>query len=182
MKGTESMIVEAFSQLLDEKPFHKITVKDIVDRCGVNRNTFYYHFHDIPSLCERTWMEKTDLLIAEHFRLGSADDCLSLVVEYFMEHRNAVYHVYRSLPRDVFLRELDRLFLYQAKAYVNKIAVELGLSEQEQELLTRYQKCKLVGTFLDWLDSDMSYDPRESLSAARQLQHRLLEAGYLLIP
>ena len=38
MSRTKSFIVETFIQLLDEKPLTKITVKDIVERCGVNRN------------------------------------------------------------------------------------------------------------------------------------------------
>ena len=49
MDRTKNAIVEAFWQLLDEKPFNKITVKNIVELCGVNRNTFYYHFSDTPT-------------------------------------------------------------------------------------------------------------------------------------
>lgn len=44
MNRTKQAIVNAFWELLDEKPLSKITVKDIVERCQVNRNTFYYHF------------------------------------------------------------------------------------------------------------------------------------------
>ena len=44
---TRTAIVNSFIRLLNEKPLDKITVKDIVDDCGVNRNTFYYHFQDI---------------------------------------------------------------------------------------------------------------------------------------
>ena len=39
---TKEIIAKTFTELLDEKPMSKITVKDIVERCGVNRNTFYY--------------------------------------------------------------------------------------------------------------------------------------------
>ena len=52
MNRTKEAIVNAFWELLEEKPYNKITVKDIVDRCQINRNTFYYHFHDIPELLE----------------------------------------------------------------------------------------------------------------------------------
>ena len=41
---TQKAIKESFIKLLNEKPLHQITVKDIVEDCGVNRNTFYYHF------------------------------------------------------------------------------------------------------------------------------------------
>ena len=44
MEQTRGAIIKAFGQLLEEKPMNKITVKDIVERCGINRNTFYYHF------------------------------------------------------------------------------------------------------------------------------------------
>jgi len=40
-------IMESVLRLLEERPLNKITVKDIVDECGINRNTFYYHFEDI---------------------------------------------------------------------------------------------------------------------------------------
>ena len=42
----------SFLRQLEERPLREITVKDIVQGCGVNRNTFYYHFKDIPALLE----------------------------------------------------------------------------------------------------------------------------------
>ena len=40
---TKRAIVESFIRLLNEKPLDKITVKEILDYCGINRNTIYYH-------------------------------------------------------------------------------------------------------------------------------------------
>ena len=50
MKRTKELLTDTFWELLEEKAYSKITVNDIVSRCDVNRNTFYYHFQDIPSL------------------------------------------------------------------------------------------------------------------------------------
>ena len=50
MKRTKELLTDTFWELLEEKAYSKITVNDIVNRCDVNRNTFYYHFQDIPSL------------------------------------------------------------------------------------------------------------------------------------
>ena len=47
---TKKAIADSFLKLLREKPLDKITIKDIVEDCGINRNTFYYHFEDIPAL------------------------------------------------------------------------------------------------------------------------------------
>ncbi|MGN0046461.1 MAG: TetR family transcriptional regulator [Eggerthellaceae bacterium] len=43
---TKLKIANAFEELLCEKPFNKITVQDITDRCGISRQTFYNHFLD----------------------------------------------------------------------------------------------------------------------------------------
>jgi len=42
-------IKASFLKLLNQRPLREITVKDIVQDCGVNRNSFYYHFQDIPA-------------------------------------------------------------------------------------------------------------------------------------
>ena len=63
MNRTKDEIVKAFGDLLTERPLSKITVKDVVDRCGINRNTFYYHFESIPSLLEQTVKYMTDEII-----------------------------------------------------------------------------------------------------------------------
>ena len=60
---TKEIIAKTFTELLDEKPMSKITVKDIVERCGVNRNTFYYHFKDIPDVVEFILKKKWDEIL-----------------------------------------------------------------------------------------------------------------------
>lgn len=62
---TKMAIKATFIRLLDEKPLSQITVKDIVEECGVNRNSFYYHFQDIPTLVEEIVTEEADRIIAK---------------------------------------------------------------------------------------------------------------------
>ena len=56
--STKRDIIHSFLYLVGKKQIDKITVRDIVDDCGVNRNTFYYYFQDIyavlEELCENT--------------------------------------------------------------------------------------------------------------------------------
>ena len=40
---TKKAINQAFLEILEKKPLDKITVRDITENCGINRNTFYYH-------------------------------------------------------------------------------------------------------------------------------------------
>lgn len=178
MNYTEAAITDAFLQLLDEKPFNKITVRDIVDRCGINRNTFYYHFQDIPSLLEKILIDRIDLLIQKHCHLGSLEDCISVTVQYFKENQRAVLHVYRSLPRETFIQHLDHLLLYLAKEYITNVSASLDIRSTDRDLLAWYFKCILVGIFLDWLDSGMSYDLLENSLRVCHLQG---DAGFQLL-
>ena len=50
--NVKPMIAEAFLKLSKEKNIDKITVKDIVDTCGISRQSFYYHFQDILEVIE----------------------------------------------------------------------------------------------------------------------------------
>lgn len=49
---TKQAIMDAFLWLLRKKPFRKVTVRDIVEACGVNRTTFYYYYQDIFAIVE----------------------------------------------------------------------------------------------------------------------------------
>ena len=51
--STQRVIRKTFMELLEERPLNEITVKLIVERCGINRKTFYNHYRDIPDLMEK---------------------------------------------------------------------------------------------------------------------------------
>ena len=58
-QSTKQALSETFKILLEDQTIDKITVKDIVSKCGVNRQTFYYHFRDIYELME--WTLENDI-------------------------------------------------------------------------------------------------------------------------
>ena len=45
-------LAEALRQEIENKPLTRITVSNLVRRCDINRNTFYYHFQDVYALLE----------------------------------------------------------------------------------------------------------------------------------
>ena len=173
MNHTKNFISEIFTQLLDEKPINKITVKDIADRCGINRNTFYYHFRDIPDLCEFICRQRIDELIQNHCRPESPLEAIMVTSDYFTRHKTTLLHIYRALPREVFLRYMNQLAFYLIGEYLDTAFGPPSRLPDRRALLARYYKCVLVGILLDWLDADMSYD----LSDMAVLFDRSAEAG-----
>lgn len=158
MNDRKKMIMDTFWELLQEKTYNKITVKLIVERCGVNRNTFYYYFQDIPALAEEILNNHIDLLIEKHCRVGSLEECISLLVKFFADNKRIAANLYHALPRDVFISHLDRLLYRLVDTYIKNIELALDLHIENRNLVIRFFKCLLAGAFLDWLDCGMSYD------------------------
>lgn len=180
MNFTKKAIISTFEELLNERPLNKIAVKDIVERCGINRNTFYYHFEGIPALLEAMAVNLADEIIAAHAKFGSPMDCVAPIVRYCEAHRTEILHIYRSVPRDRFQTQLDRVALYFVRRYVDTTTADLfPESSREWELLIRFYKCTLVGVLLDWLDAGMKYDLLSGVASLIELFSGAGEQAFL---
>lgn len=85
---TKQAIKDTFLELLNTKSIKDITVKMIVENCGINRKSFYYHYQDIPALIEEICFEQVDEFSDKYKIFGSIDDCLSAVIDFFFPKRN----------------------------------------------------------------------------------------------
>lgn len=158
MNRTKKVISDAFWQLLEEKPYNKITVHNIVERCQVNRNTFYYHFSDIPALAEYTIKEWAEDIIHDNCEFGSPISCITPIVQECTKRKNACLHLYRSAHREAFMRYLSQISGHIISCYIEQAAAGLDIPAQDKTILNRFYKCTFSGIILDWLDSGMSYD------------------------
>ena len=55
------VLSESLKELAQTRPIEKITIKEITDKAGVIRPTFYNHFQDKYELIE--WIINTELLL-----------------------------------------------------------------------------------------------------------------------
>lgn len=100
MKKTEQLIIKTFLELVDEKSLDKITIQDIADQCGINRNTFYYHFADIYSLIETIFKDHL-ATIEQMFEDGASwSECSEVALKFLVENRRAIRHIAFSLSRN----------------------------------------------------------------------------------
>ena len=49
-KKTKEALISAFLELIKDEEFDKITVTDLVEKCSISRQTFYYHFEDVQAM------------------------------------------------------------------------------------------------------------------------------------
>lgn len=158
MNRTKKAICDTFWEILEEKPYNKITVQNIVEKCQVNRNTFYYYFQDIPALAEYTIREWADNIIQNNCAFGEPMSCIMPLANECMERRMAFLHLYRSSNRETFMQRLNETSFHIVRSYTENSIGDIPLSQEKKEMLTHFYKCAVVGTILDWLDSEMKYD------------------------
>ena len=158
MNRTKKAISDAFWQLLEEKPYNKITVQNIVECCQVNRNTFYYHFQDIPALAEHSIKDWAEQVIKNNCEFGEPVHCITLMVQEFIRRKLAFIHIYRSSRREAFIRYLNEISLHIVQSYIDNTTEGMNIPLEDKEVFIRYYKCTLAGVVLDWLDTGASYD------------------------
>lgn len=156
---TKAAIKATFISLLNKKPLNKITVKEIVEECGINRNSFYYHFDDIPSLLEEILVEEADRFVAtETDNNTSVYESLISVIDYAFSNKSVIQHIYNSANRTTFYVYLNRICTHAIKSYFDKLEITKNIAEDDLDAMIMYYKCQLVGFIIDWLGGGMKYD------------------------
>ena len=157
---TKKAIKESFLKLLNERPISQITVRDVVEDCGINRNSFYYHYQDLQALVVEILQENTDRILAEGLREQSVEACLDAAVDFAMKNRRAVLHICNSGNRETYERELSRICDYASLSYMEQRFRDAPIDPEDQQALVFLLKCVLYGLIMDWLNDAMRYDIR----------------------
>ena len=153
-----SAIMESLLKLLDERPLNKITVRDIVEDCGINRNTFYYHFEDIPALVDAVVLEEVDRIMRQYASVSSMEECFDAAMQLCVEHRKAVYHIYNSANREMLERSLMKICEHVVTQFVDHAAQGMDIRPGDREIIIHSYKCECFGRVIDWLNSGMKDD------------------------
>lgn len=172
---TRRAIMEAFLKLLEERPLSKITVKDIVEECGINRNTFYYHFEDIPALVEAIVREMVDRLIRDEKTISSLEECLNVAVGFLLKYRRATLHLYQSANRDIYERYLLKMCDYVVRRLFDTAFDTSGMDRLDLEVLIQAYRCQCFGMYIEWLDGGLKDDFQPKMLRLCELRKDMLE-------
>ena len=155
---TRKAIMNSCIRLLEERPLNKISVKDIVEDCGINRNTFYYHFEDLPSLIEAIIQEEADRIIQNYAAVASLRECLEIAVEFTLNHRRAALHIYNSANRDIYERYLLKICQHVVEKYVETVVPDMPVREEDKQIIIHAYKCECFGHLIEWMNDGLQED------------------------
>ncbi len=172
---TQKAIKETFVELLNEMPLNQITVKLIVEKCGINRNSFYYHYQDIPALIEELVTEEMDRIVSEYPTIDSIETAIRAAIGFASQNRKAILHIYNSVNRDIFEQYLWKVCDYVVKSYSSTVMKDQAVNALDREIIERFYRCECFGVVLEWLNSNMTSDVNEHIGRFCELHHGLTE-------
>lgn len=172
---TKKAIIESFMKLLNERPLSQITVKDIVLDCGVNRNTFYYYFEDIPTLMEEIFTDDLEAIIKKYPAVEEIDDCIDEVINSALEHKRAVLHMYNSINREMYERYLWNVCDHAIGTYMETLLGGRKINESDSILIKKCLESFAFGIISNWLRSGMNDDVRDTLKRFREIRNEIFE-------
>lgn len=155
---TKDAIKRSFMKLLNQKQVNKITVKEIVEDCGINRNSFYYHYDDIPALIEEILNEQSDALVQVSNKDTSIYEAILTAMDFALQNKTAMMHLYHSANRELFERYLNRLANRTVTEFFDERFAGQDIVDDDKQAVVMYYKSLLVGFVIEWLESGMKYD------------------------
>lgn len=176
---TKRQLADALKQCMAQKPLEKISIREITDRCGLRRETFYYHFSDIYDLLKWMFEEEALVLLRQHEGVHLWQEGLLQLFHYIQDNRAFCLCALRSMGRS----HLKRLFQKDIQSIiqrtVDRLARETGFPIED--LVTRFYTIALAGTVESWLLGELPYTPEELiLFADTMLQDHLRGAALRL--
>ena len=167
---TKEAIKNSFLKLLNERPLTRITVREIAADCGINRNSFYYHYHDIPEMMEEIVKDEATALIAAYPDISSLEECVEAVFSFVLENRRAINHIYHSVRREVFEQYLMRICDYTVTAWFDAASEGEGSGLKtegpDRSMVIRFIRYELFGACIDFMNEGM---PPEAIEEAKKL-------------
>lgn len=98
-ENLKDKIAETFLEMTARKSFDKITIKDLVQECGISRQAFYYHFQDILDVIEWILQEGAKRLLDRCLQAENTRAALRLFIDFALENRNFIQHLINSRQR-----------------------------------------------------------------------------------
>ena len=154
---TKQALSEALKAMMKKKPLNKITVRELVEDCGVNRKTFYYHFEDIPDLL--LWMMKRNLKrnMQEASMQSTPEESLKYLITLSLSSRLFVEKAMHAGYRE----ELERLVTQSFNSLIERILRRWhfppGCTREQMSLMLRYHLNAVVGLMRSWTEEDSAH-------------------------
>lgn len=156
---TKYALADALKEVLKRKTLDKITISDLTNECGVNRQTFYYHFHDIYDLIE--WMYTTSVseAIGSNRKSNNWEEGMEGMLRQMLDNSQFILKTYHSRSGGHLKKIIQDSAYTLLMDVVKDASRDVRISKTDKKFITDFYKFGFAGIVLDWIDKGMSEDP-----------------------
>lgn len=162
-KYSRMVLKKSLLQLLNEKQFSSVTVKEICEVADINRSTFYAHYADQYDLLEKIEAEIIDDMITylNSYNFNEKDELLQMtetIIQYLSTKKEDVQILLNVRADSSFqLKVMD-----VAQRFITKKYMESNLIKKEtSEYLSTFIVSGSVQVMKKWLNDGMEKSPKE---------------------
>lgn len=155
--ATKQLLADGLKELLKKRTLDKITVKELVQLCKVNRQTFYYNFQDIYELLEWIFIQEGDKLRKETKHIESWQKRLSVMIEKINteENRRIIINAFCSVNPMQIDRFMQNYFRPSVEEIIRENIRDTELSDENYEFIVRMYDLFWVDLLMRWIQSGM---------------------------
>ena len=150
--NVKPLIADAFLKLSKEKNIDKITVKDIVDECGISRQSFYYHFQDILEVIEWSAEQAFQKLLERSMETDDAE----AVFQDFITASDEASAMLRKLLNSQKREQVERLMVRAVRTYLQEMIRRKGpitdIPYEDAETALSFCTYGIVGLLLEYCE------------------------------
>ena len=150
---TEHRLAEALKSMMSELPLEEISVAALARRCKVNRQTFYYHFHDIYDLLTLVFLdEKID-------GIDNAKDSVEMVTaiyKYYEKNQTFIEGTLNSAGKDLFQEFVYNICYKSFMKFINNLAESKRITINEKKNIVRFRAFAYSNSIVYYLSTHKS--------------------------
>jgi probable dihydroxyacetone kinase regulator len=159
----DHLLAEGLKELSAKRPIEKITIKEITDKAGVIRPTFYHHFQDKYELLE--WIIRGELLepVRPLVEKGQVAEAVTQLLNTIAE--NKVFYT-RAVQMEgaVSFEDVAHKCLKEMLLTIMRERMKVGRGRYEwltPDLMASYYAQTICLMITTWVMGDMTIPPRE---------------------
>lgn len=171
---------EAFLELLAKKDFAYITVKEICEKAGVNRSTFYLHYETIGDLLEESAKHIIDRFVdcmpqntvdfLEKLNDRPLEELYLITHEYLIPYLNYIKEhrrVFRTTLEQASALKMDEAYLALNRHIFTPILERFHVLPEDRAYMMSFYISGLIAVINEWLKNDCK-DPVEHIISIMQ--------------
>ena len=152
-KSTKNQILNALALLLQTKRLDDITVTELVEKCGISRQAFYYHFSDLYGVVDYGIQQLLDELGA--VRPEDWHTAIERTLTLLRENRVLALNVYRAYERSYVESHVRRWAAPLVEARTRLAARGYAVTEDQIAFMTELLTQGLASIVLSWVERGM---------------------------